>query len=137
MSGELEADHFGNQHVDRLVEHDGLSLDAANAPPHDTQAVDHRRVRVGADQAVRQCDALSVNLLRHHTVRQIFEVHLMNDAGRRGNHAEVLESALPPPQELVSLAVALELDVGVDLERSQRPEAVHLDRVVDHQIDRD
>ena len=50
LPGETETDHFGEQHVDRLTDHDGLGLDAADAPSDDAQPIDHRRVRVGADE---------------------------------------------------------------------------------------
>ena len=57
-AGELEADDLGDQHRDRLAQHGGLGLDAADAPAQHAQPVDHRRVRVGADQRVgiRQVD---------------------------------------------------------------------------------
>ena len=41
-----------NQHRDRLAEHRRLGLDAADAPADHAEPVDHRRVRVGADQRV-------------------------------------------------------------------------------------
>jgi hypothetical protein len=51
-AGELEADDVRDQHRDRLAEHRGLGLDAADAPAEHAEAVDHGRVRVGADQRV-------------------------------------------------------------------------------------
>ncbi len=48
-AGELEADHLGQRHRQRLAEHRGFRLDAADAPAEHGQTVDHRRVRVGAD----------------------------------------------------------------------------------------
>jgi hypothetical protein len=32
LAGELEADHFGDQHRDRLAQHRRFGLDAAHAP---------------------------------------------------------------------------------------------------------
>ncbi len=61
----------------------------------------------------------------------------MDDARGRRNHAKVPESLLAPAQELVALAVALKLDLGVALEGDGAPEEVHLHGVIDHQIDRD
>jgi hypothetical protein len=52
LAGELEADHFRDQHGHRLAEHRRLRLDAADAPAEHGQAVDHRGVRVGADQRI-------------------------------------------------------------------------------------
>ena len=53
LAGEPEADHLREQHRDRLAEHRGLGLDPAHAPAEDAEPVDHRRVRVGADEGVR------------------------------------------------------------------------------------
>ena len=49
---EAEADDLRDEHRDRLAEHRGLGLDAADAPAEHAEAVDHRRVRVGADERV-------------------------------------------------------------------------------------
>ncbi len=49
---ELEADHIRQEHVHRLAEHDGFGFDAAHAPAHHAQTVDHGGVRIGADQRV-------------------------------------------------------------------------------------
>ena len=51
--GQLEADHFGDQHRDRLAEHGGFGFDPADAPAQHAQAVDHCGVAVGADAGVR------------------------------------------------------------------------------------
>ena len=50
LAGELEADDARDEHRDRLAEHGRLGLDAADAPAEHAQAVDHRGVRVGADE---------------------------------------------------------------------------------------
>ena len=52
LAGELEADDLRDEHRHRLAEHRGLGLDAADAPAEHAQAVDHRGVRVGADEGV-------------------------------------------------------------------------------------
>src|SRR5207244_6975048 len=54
---EMDADDVGSEEVRRLAEHGGLGLDAAHAVVDDAQAVDHRRVRVGADERIRIVDA--------------------------------------------------------------------------------
>jgi hypothetical protein len=51
-AGELEADHFGDQHRDGLTQHRGFGLDAAHAPAQHAKAVDHGGVAVGADAGV-------------------------------------------------------------------------------------
>jgi hypothetical protein len=49
---DLEADHLGDEHRERLAQHRRLGLDAAHAPAEHAEAVDHRGVRVGADERV-------------------------------------------------------------------------------------
>ena len=104
-AGEPESDHFREEHVDRLAHHRRLSLDAADSPAHDAEAVDHRGVAVGADQAVR-VEPLPV--VPDH-LGQVLQVHLMDDPGGGRDHPEVGEGGLAPLEELVTLLVALEL----------------------------
>ena len=73
LPGQFEADHFGHQHVDRLAEHDGFGLDAADAPADDAQAVDHGRVAVGADERVGQRD-------RADRIRRATKTHLASNS---------------------------------------------------------
>ena len=61
----------------------------------------------------------------------------MADAGAGRHDAEIVECVLAPAQELVALAVALELDVDVLLQRVGAAGDIHHHRMVDHQIDRD
>ena len=61
----------------------------------------------------------------------------MTDAGIGRHHLKVVECVLGPPQELVALAVAIELQLRVDLEGVRARENVSDDRVVDHQLNRD
>ena len=49
---EAETDDLGYEHRDRLAEHRRLGLDPADTPAEDAEPVDHRRVRVGADDRV-------------------------------------------------------------------------------------
>ena len=128
-----EADDLRHEHRDRLAEHRGLGLDPADAPAEHAEPVDHRRVRVGADERVRE--RLAVALLDH--AREELEVDLVADARVRRHRLEVRERALAPAEERVALAVALELERGVPLDREPRREVVDLHRVVDHELDRD
>ena len=59
----------------------------------------------------------------------------MHDARPRRDHAKALEGLLAPAQELVALAVALELPGHVEQERGVRAELVDLHGVVDHEVD--
>ncbi len=135
LAGEAEADHLRDQHRHRLAEHGRLGLDAADAPAEDAEAVDHGGVGVGPHQGVRVEVALAGDVPLHHHPRQVLEVDLVDDAGVRRHDAEVAERGLPPAQEGVALAVALELLLGVDQEGGGGAVLVHLHRVVDHQLD--
>ena len=54
LAGEADADDMGHRLVERLAEQDRLGLDAADAVAEHAEGVDHRRVRVGADERVRE-----------------------------------------------------------------------------------
>ncbi len=138
LAAELEPDDLGQQHRDRLAEHRRLGLDPADAPAEHAEAVDHRRVRIGADERVGiRLHRPAVPLASEHDLAQVLEIDLMADPGGRRDDAEVVERLLTPAQEGVALAVALVVAVGVDVEGAGVAERVHLHGVVDHQVDRD
>ena len=144
LSLELEADHFRQQHRQRLAEHRGFRLDAADAPTKHRQAIDHGGVRIGADQRVRIGDLEGALLLadRHlllagpHRLREIFEIDLMADAGAGRHHGEIRKRALAPFQEFVALLVLLVFLDHVLGERLVVAEEVDDHAVVDDEIDR-
>ncbi len=132
-----EADHDRHRLVERLAQQRRLGLDAAHAPAHHAQAVDHGRVRVGPDQRVREGDQLAVGAgsgADH--VGQELQVDLVHDAGARRHDPEVVEGLLRPAQEGVALAVALVLALHVDEEGGLAAVLVDLHAVVDHQVGR-
>ena len=137
LAAELEADDLRQQHRDRLAQHRRLGLDPADAPAEHAEAVDHRRVRVGADEGVGIGLEDPVVLAAVDDLGQVLEVDLVADAGRRRHDAEVVEGLLAPLEERVALAVALEVALGVDGEGALVAEGVDLDRVVDHEVDVD
>src|ERR1035438_2253665 len=49
---QVDAHHIRRQEIDRLPQHACLRLDAADAPAHNAQAIDHRCVRIRSDQCV-------------------------------------------------------------------------------------
>ena len=49
---QMHSHHVGQEDVYRLAEHRRLCLDAADTPTYDPEPVDHRGMRVGADQRV-------------------------------------------------------------------------------------
>ena len=83
----------------------------------------HHRIRIH----------LAAFAAEHHR-RQVFQVDLVHDARIGRHHAEIAERRLPPSQQGVSFAVALEFQEGVEIEGVFCAEVVHLHRVVDHQI---
>ncbi len=129
---ELDAEHLGDQHRHRLAEHRRLGLDPPDPPAEHAEAVDHRRVRVGADERVR----VGLAILVEHDPGEVLEVDLVDDARVRGDDGEVVERPLAPAQERVALAVAFELALGVDGEGLVGAERVDLDGVVDHELGR-
>ena len=66
--------------------------------------------------------------------REIFQVHLVDDAGVGRHHAEIPERRLAPAQQHVALAIALEFEQRVEVEGVRAAEMIHLHGVVDHQV---
>src|SRR3989454_8774070 len=97
--------------VRRLAEHRGLGLDAADAPAEHAEAVDHRGVRVGAEERVRHRDAVA----HDDDLREPLEVHLVTYPGTGWDDPEGLEGLAGPAEERVALAVALVLALEVAL----------------------
>ena len=133
-TGELEAHHLGDEHGDGLAQHGGLGLDAAHAPAQDAQAVDHGGVGVGAHAGVGVGLGDAVGLVGEDDAGQVLDVDLVDDAGARGDHAEVGQRSLSPAQELVALGVALVLALLVALQGSGSAEGVDLHGVVDDHL---
>ena len=133
-AGEPDADDLRDQHVVGLAQHDRLGLDAADAPAHHPQAVDHGGVGVGADAGVRVGGPAAVVRPELDHLGQVLEVDLVADAGAGRDHAEVAEGLLGPAQQGVALGVPLVLEPDVLAQGIPGAEAVHLDRVVDHQV---
>ena len=100
------------------------------------QRVDHGGVAVGADAGVGECLLEPAGRLGPHRLRQVLEVDLVADAGAGRHHAEVVEGACAPAQELVALLVALVLDLDVLLEGVGRAEEIDLHGMVDDEVDR-
>ncbi len=116
LAGEPEADDARDEHRDGLAEHGRLGLDTADAPAQHPEAVDHRGVRVCTDAGVwvRLEDSAVGAVVDD--LCEVLDVHLVHDAGAWRNDFEVVERGLAPTQELVTLTVALVLDLDVALE---------------------
>src|SRR5687768_18141580 len=88
-------------------------------------------MRVGADDGIRVGEA---GVVGEDDAGEVFEVDLVHDARVWRHHGEVVEGRLAPAQEGVALAVPLELEQRVQVERVGRTIVVHHDRVIDHEL---
>ena len=130
---ELHADHIGGEEVNRLAEHARLRLDATDAPADHADTVDHGGMAVGTHQGVGVQHAVAALV---YATREVFEVHLVDDAEPRRYDAEGIECLHAPFHELVALPVALELEFHVEVECLLGAEVVDHHRVVDDQVHR-
>ena len=110
-AGEPDADDQRGEHVERLAEHDRLGLDAADAPAEHAERVDHRRVRVGADQRVGHEGPTPSRALHDRPRCSRLTWWTMPMPG--GTTRKFPERALRPAQQHVALAVALVLALDV------------------------
>src|SRR5207237_2346375 len=107
-----------------------FTLESPDDPAEDAQAVDHGRVRVGPDQRVRISYPLAIFLIHKNNTCQIFQIHLVNDSRVGGNNREVTKRRLPPAQERITLAIAQELQLGIQRKGLRLAELVNLNRIV-------
>ena len=84
-------------------------LDPADSPTKHAEAVDHRGVRVGAHESVGVGERAVRRLPCEHHAGRVFEVDLMADAGIKRHDQKIVEGMLRPPQQVVALLVAGEL----------------------------
>ena len=131
---EFESDDSWNQHRERLAEHSRFRFDAADAPAEDAEAIDHRGVRIGADERIGESEPGAVFLFFENDAGEIFEIHLVADAGVRRDDFEILKTFLAPAQERVTLDVALHFEIGVEKEGVGSAELVHLHGMVDDEF---
>src|SRR5439155_7519590 len=76
------------------------------------------------------------SFLPEHHPSQIFEIDLVDDTGIRRNDGEVTKSSLPPAQECIAFAIALEFKVRIYLKRGLGAKLIDLNRMVNHQFRR-
>ncbi len=117
FADDVNADHVRGQKVNRLAEHARLCFDTADSPAKDAEAVDHRCMRVRADESVRVVEA--VVLLNN--FGEIFKVHLVTDAYAGRDHVESAEALHAPFQESVPGVIALDFHVQVRCKDSGLP----------------
>ena len=128
----VEPHNLRRNHVDRLTEHACLGLNPANAPAENAQSVNHRCMAVSSDETIRKRHAISYL----HNFREIFQIHLMHDAGRGRNDGEIVERLLAPLEKFIALTIAFEFLLRVVEQCKAIAEIIHLHAVIDHQIDR-
>ena len=92
---------------------------------------------VGADASVGIGNGFAIFFLGPDGLAEIFEVHLVANAGTGRHDTEILERGRTPAQELIPFLVALVFHFDVVLKAAWPGETVDHDRVVDHQVDRD
>ena len=131
---EAESHDFRDQHGRRLAKHRGFGFDAADAPAKNSESIYHGGVGIGAHDGIGIGLDFVAGRHRANDAREIFEVHLMADAGVGRDDFEILKSGLPPAEKSVALDVALEFELGVETESVAAAETVHLDGVIDHQL---
>jgi hypothetical protein len=94
-------------------------------------------VGVGADERVGIGEGRAVVLLAEDDAGEVFEVHLVDDAGAGRDGAKVMEGVLGPAQQGVALAVAVVFEQHILFEGLGGAELVDLHGVVDDEIDGD
>ena len=127
-----DPDDVGVRQERRLSEHRRLGLDPADAPAEDPETVDHRRVRVRADQRVGERHAVA-----NARPAQMLRGSPGSESPRRAARPGGRSKACCAHRRSVPLAVAPVLPLDVGLVRLRRAEQIHLDRVVDDQVDGD
>ena len=120
-----------------MAQHDRFGFNATDTPADDAQPIDHRGVTVGSHQRIGHGHPAQRILAEKHTLGQHLQVHLVHDAHAGRYHAEVGKCALAPAEELVPLAIPLELEIDVRLQRVGTAEPIDLHRMIDDQVDRD
>ena len=94
---QLEADHLGDQHRNRLAQHRRLGLDTAHTPAEDRQAIDHGGMTVGAHQRIGVGNfGPGQVFVGPDGLGKTFEIDLMADAGARRYHPEIVKGLLSP-----------------------------------------
>ena len=137
-AGQLEPDHFGDQHGDRLTKHRGFGFNPADAPAEHAETVDHRGVAIGPDAGIGIGDGDTVLVNRSPDgLRDVLQIDLVADPGARRYGLEIGEASGAPLQKVIALAVAVIFDFDVLFEGLGVAEFVDHHRMVDHQMDRD
>ncbi len=131
-AGHVNAHDIRCQEINWLAQHARLGFDTTDTPAHNAQAVDHRRVRIRADERVGIINAIRFQ----HTFGEVFEIHLMHDADAGRNDFERLKRLHAPLEKLIALTVAGKFQIQIARHGIRRASEIHLHRVIHHQVHR-
>ncbi len=133
LACELDADDVRQAHPRSAAQHHAFRFQSADANRQHAQRVDHRCVRVGADQRIGKGHALQ----RLHYRRHALQVDLVQDAIAWWDHVDVLERLLGPVDEIEAIFITTVFDRAILVERVG-VEAAAFDgqRMVHHQLGR-
>ena len=128
---QLDADDVGQTHPRGAAQHHAFRFQAAHADGDHAQRVDHRRMRIRADQGV----GIGHAILHLDHGRHALEVNLVQDAIPRRDHVDVFKGFLGPVDEVETVFIATVFD-GAVLGEGIGVKAAAFDgqRMVDHQL---
>src|SRR4026208_2162848 len=109
----MHADDVRRQEVHRRAQHSRFGFDSPDSPAYNTQSVDHRGVRIRADERVR----IKYAVLLLNSFCQILEVDLTTNSDTRWNNLKAVKCLHPPLQKLIARAVPLELHLHIQTQR--------------------
>src|SRR5207302_8417281 len=90
---------------------------------------------IGADKCIRISVVTTVLLINEYGLRDVFQVHLMNDSNVGRDNPAILKCLLSPFQEHISFAVSFQFAISIESESARSTELVDLHGMIDDKID--
>ena len=115
---QAHADDFGHREGISPAQQRRFGVYAPDPPAEHAERIDHRRVRISADDEVRKSPVDTGLLGLHHDLGDLLQVDLMDDAGPRGRDAQAGEGLCGPFDEGIALFVAGKFMLQIALHRS-------------------
>src|SRR5262249_16498121 len=106
---QMHAHHVRREEINRLTQHASFRFDATHAPTDNSEAIDHRGMRVGTDERV----GVIYSVFFQHAASEIFQIDLMNDTDTGRNDFETVKRLHTPLEELVAGTIAFEFYLHV------------------------
>ena len=128
--GELKAHHIGREEVHRLAQHGGSASMPPTPQPTTPMPLIDGGVAIGAHQGVGVVDTVFSRVPSTPPRARYSRLTLVHDAKTRRHHTKGVKRLHAPFHELVALAVALEFELHVQVQRILLAVVVHHDRVV-------